>query len=314
MKWTANHIPDLTGKIIIITGANSGLGYESSLALARKGATVIMACRSRNKAEQARDEVLKQVPQATLVLMDLDLASIDSIKSFAASFDATYDRLDILLNNAGLMAIPEQRTKDGFEMQLGVNHFGHFALTGLLFPKLIQTEGSRIVNVSSMAHTMGSFDFNDLNWEQDYSKWPAYGRSKLANLLFTHELVRRIEAHGLAVKVLSAHPGWAATQLQGKGPQQEGSRVMGFMMRVANSLIAQGQDMGALPQLFAATAPDVEQGGFYGPDGFQAMRGYPELQQPQEGKVKPDEAKTLFDRSEELTGITFDFTSQTSLV
>lgn len=307
MKWTANHIPDLTDKVIIVTGANSGLGYESAKALAAKHATVIMACRTISKAEAAKEQILAVQPSAKLVVMELDLSSLDSVRAFTQAFDQQYDRLDILLNNAGLMAIPQKQTADGFEMQLGVNHLGHFALTALLFPNLIQTAGSRVVNVSSSAHRMGEMDFSNLNWEKDYSKWPAYGRSKLANLLFTHELTKRLAEHDLPLIVASAHPGWATTELQEKGPKMEGSGFMQMMARFANALVAQGPDMGALPQLFAATAPDVEQGGFYGPDGWQEMRGYPTLTQPRPGKVKAEEAARLFEVSEQLTGVRFDF-------
>ncbi len=252
-KWTAQDVPDQTGRVAIVTGANSGIGYETALALAQKGARVIMACRSEAKCNDATQQIMNQKPSGTVEVIPLDLADLDSVRRFADTYRQRYNRLDLLINNAGVMMIPErQTTPQGFEMQFGTNHLGHFALTGLLMDLLLATPGSRIINVSSMAHRFGSIKPDDLQSEQAYNASGAYGQSKLANLLFTNELGRRLTAMGSDTISAASHPGWTATNLQ----QHSG------MTRIMNPLVAQKPPMGALPTLYAATAAGVSNGDF----------------------------------------------------
>lgn len=252
-KWTAADIPSLKGKFAVVTGANSGLGLETTAGLAAKGATVVMACRDATRAQAAVDALQQRVPDAKIELMSLDLADLSSIRKFAKAVSARHPRIDLLCNNAGVMALPLCRTKDGFEMQIGTNHLGHFALTGLLLPQL---QGGRVVTVASMAHrwTRG-MDFDDFNWERKpYRKWDAYGKSKLANLLFTFELARRLQKAGAKLRALAAHPGYSATNLQLAGPEMEKSAIGRTLMAATNALIGQSAAMGALPTLYAAGA------------------------------------------------------------
>lgn len=293
--WTAEQIPDMAGKTIIITGANSGLGFEASLALARKGADVLMACRAASKGEEAAARIKQDVPDARLIVKSLDLASLQSVREFAAEFKESSQKLDVLLNNAGVMAPPYQTTTDGFELQIGTNHFGHFALTGLLLDVLLRTADARIVTVSSMAHKMGRMRFDDINWTRGYSRWPAYGQSKLANLLFTYELDRRLKAAGAGVLAAAAHPGYSNTHLQ---------RHSGIFS-VLNAIMAQPAHMGALPELYAATAPDVEGGAYYGPDGLLEMRGYPVNVRSTARSHDQAAARQLWELSEQATGVTY---------
>ncbi|MGH7268851.1 MAG: oxidoreductase, partial [Polyangiaceae bacterium] len=266
-KWTTGSVPDLSGKTFIVTGANSGIGYEAALALAQKRASVVLACRNLEKGQAAMVAIRAVAPEAKLELSQLDLGSLRSVRTFAEGFLSAHERLDVLVNNAGIMAIPRRQTEDGFEMQWGTNHLGHFALTGLLIGRIIGSAPARVVNVSSMAHTMGSFDWDDLQLERSYAKWPAYGRSKLANLLFTNELARRLEGRAGGVVAVACHPGYAATNLQSVGPEMTGSTIGKLLMAAGNSIIAQSARKGALPTLYAATAPDVRGGDFIGPDG-----------------------------------------------
>lgn len=305
MKWTASDIPDLKGKIAIVTGANSGLGYHESLALASKGAMVILAVRNRDKGQLAFDRIKSEVPDAELVVMKLDLANIESIKHFADSYLEEFERLDILINNAGLMAVPLSRTTQGFEMQFGTNHLGHFVLTALLIDKIGRTPASRIINVSSLLYKSGKINFNDLNWDQSYSKWAAYGVSKLSNLLFTIELDRRLSLAGKQTIAASAHPGWSSTNLQTKGAELEGTKLKSSLMNFSNILFAQSASMGALPILYAATAAAVESSGFYGPDGLGGLRGYPTEVKTDPRFVDPRIALKLWEASEKMTGIHF---------
>jgi NAD(P)-dependent dehydrogenase (short-subunit alcohol dehydrogenase family) len=292
--WTVNDIPDQTGKIVIVTGANSGLGFEDTRALAKKGAAVIMACRSTDKAEDAARQIRAEYPAADLTIMQLDLANLDSVRQFAQEFTQRYKTLNLLINNAGVMALPQRRaTADGFEMQFGTNHLGHFALTGLLMPLVACTPGARVVSVSSGAHRMGRINFDDLQWEKSYGRWPAYGQSKLANLLFTYELQRRFEAAGTDAIAVAAHPGYANTHLQ---------RHSGFF-GVTNRFFAQSQEMGALPTLYAATMLDVKGGEYFGPGGLFYMRGYPERTDSNKRSHDQAVAARLWSVSEELTGV-----------
>lgn len=309
-SWTVDQMPDCTDRTVLITGANSGLGFEATKAFAANGATVIMACRSTDRGKQAATEIRDSIPDtgATLNVRHCDLASLDSIESFATGVNQNYDAVDVLCNNAGVMAIPRQETEDGFEKQLGVNHLGHFALTGHLLDLLIGSEDeSRIVTHSSGAHESGEVDFDDLHREQSYGKWEAYGQSKLANLLFAYELQRQLEAANITDTIsVACHPGYAATNLQYRGPKQEGSTLrMGFM-KVANAIVGQSAQKGALPLLYASVAPDVQGGDYYGPDGFMSMRGAPEKQSSNEASYNETDAKRLWKKSQELTDVEYE--------
>jgi len=310
-SWTVDQMPDCSDKTVLITGANSGLGFEATKAFAKNGATVIMACRSTDRGKQAATEIQDTIADtgAILHVRQCDLASLDSIESFATGIEGEYDAIDVLCNNAGVMAIPRQETEDGFEKQLGVNHLGHFALTGHLLYLVVGTEGeSRIVTQSSGAHERGDMNFDDLHCEQSYGKWEAYGQSKLANLLFAYELQRRLEAANITDTIsVACHPGYAATNLQYRGPEEEGSKLRMGLMKVANATLGQSAQQGALPMLYASVAPDVQGGDYYGPGGFMNMRGAPEKQSSNEASYDERDAKQLWEKSEELTGVTYDF-------
>jgi NAD(P)-dependent dehydrogenase (short-subunit alcohol dehydrogenase family) len=303
--WTQNEIPDQQGRLVIVTGGNSGIGYEAALALAGKNARVILAVRSTGKGEEAAGNIRRQHPGSQVTVMALDLADLKSVRAFAQNFLKQYDRLDVLINNAGVMALPQRKTADGFEMQFGTNHLGHFALTGLLLPVLKKTPNARVVTVSSGAHTFGDIHFDDLQWEKKYQTWGAYGQSKLANLLFAYELQRRLEAANIKVLSVACHPGYAATNLQAAGPQMEGSAVKAWMMKMANTLLAQKQDMGALPTLFAATAAEVNGCDYIGPAG--GMKGYPAKVKSNNKSYDESLARRLWTVSEELTGVVYQF-------
>lgn len=304
-KWTARDIGDLTGKTAFITGASSGLGLHCTRALAAAGAHVIMACRNLEKGAKVQEEIQSEVPHADISLQALDLADLQSVQACAATLTRDDSRIDILLNNAGVMAVPLSRTADGFEMQIGTNHLGHFALTGQLLPRL--NEGARIVTVSSQAHRLTpGIDIDDLNWERRrYKTWQAYGDSKLANLLFHYELDRQARQAGRNWTVAAAHPGYAATHLQFVAAEQKQSRVEALIMHVGNTLLAQSGQMGALPSLYAATHPSVAGGDFIGPDGIQQMRGYPTKVDSRRMAKDPDRAAALWERSQALTGVDF---------
>ncbi|MGB1013096.1 MAG: oxidoreductase [Nannocystaceae bacterium] len=305
MAWNLDNLPDLTGKVAVITGANSGLGLETTRGLARTGATIVMACRTEAKAHGARDAVLADVPKAVLEFMPLDLASLASIRSFAEAFASKYDQLDLLCNNAGVMALPRSLTADGFEMQIGTNHLGHFALTGLLLDRLKAAEGARIINVASLAHAYGKIDFDDLMGERSYSKWLRYCQSKLANLLFTFECHRRLTAANVAITCAASHPGYSATNLQTVGARIQGSKIKEKFMAMANSLLAQSAAKGALPSLYALTASDLQGGSYIGPDGLFEMHGNPKVVRAKRHARDADVAARLWDVSIELTGIDF---------
>jgi len=303
--WTAAAIPDLTGKTIVVTGANSGIGFEAARELALRGAHVVLACRNPGKAEGALAAIRAAAAQASVETMQLDLASLASIREFAAAYKDKHSRLDVLCNNAGIMAIPLTRTADGFEMQIGTNHLGHFALTGLLLDMLLATPHARVVNVSSGAHRIGQIYFDDLNWQRRYKKWRAYGQSKLANLLFTYELQRRLAAAAANTISVACHPGYAATNLQAVGPQMQGSSFMERLMEIGNRLAAQSALMGALPTLYAATAPDVAGGDFIGPNGPGQNWGYPKKVQSNRRSHDREAAARLWELSEQLSGVRY---------
>jgi NAD(P)-dependent dehydrogenase (short-subunit alcohol dehydrogenase family) len=303
MTWTAADIPDQTGRTVVVTGANSGLGFHTSLELARNGAHVVMACRNLDKGRAALDRLWEEVPGADVRLESLDLADLTSVRAFAEHF--ALDSLDLLVNNAGVMALPRMRTADGFEMQLGTNHLGHFALTGLLLPRLLAGQDPRVVTVSSNAHKMGRINFDNLNGDRRYFRWTAYGQSKLANLLFALELGRR--ARG-ALTSVAAHPGYAATHLQLQASDATGNPLDRAVNKLMNTVVAQSDAMGALPSLYAATM-ELPSGAYVGPDGPGEFRGHPQLTAPN-GRARDEQtAKRLWEVSEELTGVTFDFSS-----
>jgi NAD(P)-dependent dehydrogenase (short-subunit alcohol dehydrogenase family) len=306
-KWTASDIPDQNGRTVLITGANSGLGLRSAEALAAAGARVLLACRNPEKAAVALDAVKQVASGAPPEVVSLDLADLDSVHACAKQVLADVDRLDVLMNNAGVMAIPLRRTVQGFEAQLGTNHLGHFALTGLLLPALLRADAGRVVNTSSQMHRIGSMRWDDLQWDRRYMKWPAYGQSKLANLLFTFELDRRAKLAGTSVVSVAAHPGYAATHLQAVGPEMSGSSIMSRVMDAANRVIAQPDTMGALPQLFGATSRTVRGGEYFGPDGPFESRGHPTTVKPSGAASDTTSAERLWNKSEQLTGVTFDF-------
>lgn len=294
--WTAADIPDQSGRIAIVTGSNSGIGYETALALAQKGATVVMACRSLPKAEAAAEQIRQTNPAGEVVVTQLDLGDLDSVRDFAAAFLERYDRLDLLINNAGIMMPPYGQTAQGFETQFGVNHLGHFALTGLLLDVVLRTPQSRIVTVSSGAHNFGKIDFDDLNWERkSYNPNASYGQSKLANLLFTYELQRKLVAAGCETIAVAAHPGWTETNLQ------QHSGLFSFL----NPYFAQSPPMGALPTLRAATDPTVQGSDYYGPNGFMEMRGYPVKVKSNDRSHNETIAARLWESSEALVGVTY---------
>jgi NAD(P)-dependent dehydrogenase (short-subunit alcohol dehydrogenase family) len=306
VPWTANDIPPQAGKTIVITGANSGIGYEAALQLAGKGAHVILACRDRARGQAAIDAIKLAHPVAILSLLELDLASLASIRRFADALRATTPVLDVLCNNAGVMAIPFRRTADGFEMQFGTNHLGHFALTGLLLEPLLAAPAGRVVNVSSNGHKLGWIRFETLNEESSYSRWPAYTRSKLANLLFTYELQRRLEGAGARLSSVACHPGYSATNLQTAGAKMGGSSIEEAIMDFATRLFAQPASMGALPTLYAATAPEVRGGDYIGPDGFAEQAGHPKKVQSNARSHDPEAQHRLWQTSEELTGVRYE--------
>ncbi|MFZ0248252.1 oxidoreductase [Candidatus Binatus sp.] len=301
--WTADDMPDLSGKTIVVTGGNSGIGYEAALEFARKRADVILACRDLGKARTAAAQISASSPGAKVEVMELDLSNLASVRGFADAFHLAHPALHVLCNNAGVMAIPYRTTADGFEMQFGTNHLGHFALTGLLLDRLLATEGGRVVNVSSGGHRMGSIRFDDLQWQKGYRKWFAYAQSKLANLLFTFELQRRADAAGAKLLSVACHPGYAATNLQAAGPRMQGSSMMESLFSVGNSLFAQSAAMGALPTEYAAVAPDVHGGDYIGPDGIGELWGHPVKVGCSAAARDTAAAARLWEVSEQLTNV-----------
>jgi NAD(P)-dependent dehydrogenase (short-subunit alcohol dehydrogenase family) len=299
--WTTKQMPTQEGRVAIVTGANSGLGLITARELARAGAIVVLACRDTAKGEAAGAAITKAAPDARLELAALDLGSLESVKSFASRFKGEHETLDLLINNAGVMAPPRRLTADGFELQFGTNHLGHFALTGLLIDRMAGRPGARVVTVSSGAHRMGRIDFDNLNWERKYRRWGAYGQSKLANLLFAFELDRRLQAAGSAVRSMAAHPGYAATNLQSAAAP----RMDRMLMSATNLIFAQSAEMGALPTLYAATFPDLDGGVYIGPGGLFEQRGYPKRVGTTPEAKDEAVARRLWEVSEEMTGVRF---------
>jgi NAD(P)-dependent dehydrogenase (short-subunit alcohol dehydrogenase family) len=289
VKWTADDIPAQDGRTFVITGANSGIGLEAARALGAAGAHVVVACRDTSKGDHAVAEL-----EGDFDVRRLDLADLSSVRAFAAELDRD---VDVLIDNAGVMAVPRGQTADGFELQLGTNHLGHFALAGLLLPRI----RDRVVTISSQAHRTGRINFGDLQSERRYQRWMAYGQSKLANLLFMMELARRLDAAGSALRSVAAHPGYSATNLQ-----SHTQSIQDQLMGIANRLIAQSAAMGALPTLYAATA-DLPGAAYVGPDGLFEQRGHPKLVDMSGAAKNADAARRLWEISEELTGVRYDF-------
>ncbi|WLQ43215.1 oxidoreductase [Streptomyces laculatispora] len=298
----ANDLPDQSGRTAVVTGANSGIGLITARELARRGARVLLACRDERRGKEAAARIRAAVPDADVEFAALDLADLSSVREFAAAYTA--DRLDLLINNAGVMALPYRRTADGFETQFGVNHLGHFALTGLLLPKLLGTPGARVVSVSSGLHVLSNIDMGDLNSERNYRRWIAYGRSKTANLLFVHELARRTAAIGSGLVAAAAHPGYASTNLQTAGVRMENRRTAERVIELGNRIIAQPAAMGALPTLYAATAPGVRSDSFTGPR-LLGWRGAPAPSWRAGWTLNDVASERLWVASEQLTGVTF---------
>lgn len=305
--WTADWIPDLTGRTAVVTGANSGLGLATALELARYGANVVLACRDLRRGESAlqgmKAEIGRYAP--TLELRRLDLADLSSVRAFAVEMRTAHPRLDILVNNAGLMAIPKLTTADGFETQFGVNHLGHFALTGLLLPCLLAAPNARVVTVTSMLHSIGQIDFDDLMGDRRYGSWRAYAQSKLANLLFAFELQRRADLAGARLTSAAAHPGFTATNLPAVGPQLRGRARMKRLTTRVVGIAGQSAERGALPSLYAATMPDVRGGAFYGPHAYGGTRGSPRQIRASARAYDLPTAEQLWERSAELTGVAY---------
>ncbi|MFE3017697.1 oxidoreductase [Streptomyces sp. NPDC059256] len=301
--WSTADIPDQQGRTAVVTGANSGIGLCTAEALAGGGAAVVLACRSEERGARAATWVRERVPGADVRVHRLDLADLASVREFAAWYP--YDRLDLLINNAGVMALPFGRTVDGFERQFGVNHLGHFALTGLLLPRLLTTPGARVVSVSSFMHRLAGVDLDDLQSEHPYRRWIAYARSKTANLLFVHALARRLAAVGSDVVAAAAHPGYSDTNLQGAGPRMAGARVTEGVMSLGNRLFAQPAAAGALPTLYAATAPGVRPDSFTGPR-IAGWRGAPAPARRAARAGDDETAERLWTASATLTGVAYE--------
>jgi NAD(P)-dependent dehydrogenase (short-subunit alcohol dehydrogenase family) len=304
--WGTSDMPSQRGRVAVVTGTNSGLGFATARELARAGATVVMTSRDPARGADAEQRLREAVPAADVRLEPLDLASLTSVREFCGQVAAAYDGIDVLVNNAGVMAIPRATTADGFELQFGTNHLGHFALTGLLLPTLLKRPRSRVVTISSTAHKMGSIKFDDLMGEKSYWSWRAYAQSKLANLLFAYELQRRLTAAEATTISVAVHPGYASTNLQAVGPKASGNKVMGLLMNLGNIAFGQSADDGALPTLYAATAPDVEGGQFFGPSRLMESRGAPKRVDSTSRSKDSELAARLWSVSEELTGVRYD--------
>jgi NAD(P)-dependent dehydrogenase (short-subunit alcohol dehydrogenase family) len=296
-------MPPQQGRLAIVTGANSGIGYQAARYLSRAGATVILACRNREKGEAARAKIVTSQPSARVEVRILDVADLDSVRRFAADFLGEDKPLDLLINNAGVMAIPERRTTpQGFEMQFGTNHLGHFALTGLLLPALLRQPKSRVVTVASIAHKGGKLKFDDLQAERSYDPRGAYQQSKLANLVFGLEFDRRLRAHSANTASVIAHPGVAVTNIVSNGM---GTGLKGRIVNALLPFVAQSDDRGAWPLLYAATSPDAHGGGYYGPDGIAEIKGTPTEVRPKPHALDPAAGKRLWEVSEALTGVRY---------
>jgi NAD(P)-dependent dehydrogenase (short-subunit alcohol dehydrogenase family) len=298
--WTVADVPDQQGRTAVVTGANTGIGFEAAAVLAQRGAVTVLACRDTGKAERAAARLTAATPKAAVSVVRLDLASLDSVREAAAQIRASHPRIDLLINNAGLMMPPRGSTADGFELQFGTNHLGHFALTGLLLDTMLPVPGSRVVTVSSNGHRAGRIDFADLQSERRYGRVSAYAQSKLANLMFTYELERRLRAAEAATIALAAHPGTASTELVRHIPGP-----LRAAYGVVEGMFSQSATMGALPMLRAATDPAAHGGEYYGPSGFGQMMGYPVGVSSSRRSHDEQAQRRLWAESERLTGVTF---------
>ncbi|MCV7087257.1 SDR family NAD(P)-dependent oxidoreductase [Mycolicibacter hiberniae] len=300
-RWTTADLPDQTGRVAVITGSNTGIGYYTAAELAGHGARVVLAVRDLAKGDAAAQRIRETSPQAAVEVQQLDLSSLASVRDAAEALSAAHPRIDLLINNAGVMYTPKQHTADGFELQFGTNHLGHFALTGLLLPRMLRVRQSRVVTVSSMAHRiMAAIHFDDLQWEHGYNRIAAYGQSKLANLMFTYELQRRLAAKRRSTIAVAAHPGTANTELTRHLPP-----FLRPADRLLMPLVVQSAAMGALPTLRAATDPEVTGGQYYGPGGIGEQRGYPKLVEASKQAHDVELQQRLWAVSQELTGVTF---------
>jgi len=305
IKWSKNNVPDLSGRVAVITGANSGTGYEATRILVAKSMHVVMACRNVSKATDAAEKIKRNFPNASLEVINNDLADLSSIKTFAEEFGRKHNKLDVLVNNAGVMQTPHLRTKDRFELQIGVNHFGHFALTGLLFDRLRRAEEGRVVTMSSFVHYSGKMVFDDLNWERrSYNRLGAYAQSNLANLLFAYELQRRISKKECGIKSFGTHPGYARTNLQSSGLQLDkglGAKIQRGVYRITG-IFAQSASRGAEPLVMAATDPHLHGGEYLGP---KRLYGTPQVLKSSKDSYDETAANKLWEISEAVTGITY---------
>jgi NAD(P)-dependent dehydrogenase (short-subunit alcohol dehydrogenase family) len=309
MNWTEASVGDQSGRTALVTGGNSGIGWETVRVLAGHGARVWLGCRSLERGREAIEGIGKIHEQAEVHLLQMDLADLDSVRAAAARVQREHDTLDLLINNAGVMATPAQRTAQGFELQFGVNHLGHFALTGLLLPTLLRTRGSRVVTVSSNGHRPGRIPFDDLQRHRHYNPWAAYFQSKLANLLFTYELQRRLEAAGASTAALAAHPGGSRSNLGHENPGGLLNTLLYNSRPLIQRFLLQSSAMGALPTLRAAVDPDARGGEYYGPRGFAEQTGYPVRVTSSQRSQDADVARRLWQVSEQLTGVHYDFTA-----
>jgi NAD(P)-dependent dehydrogenase (short-subunit alcohol dehydrogenase family) len=299
--WTAAAMAPQAGKTVLVTGANSGIGWQAARELARHGAEVLLGVRDTTKGEAARSRIAGELPQAKVAVVPLDMASLASIRGFAGEYLASGAKLDVLVNNAGVMALPKrEQTADGFERQFGTNHLGHFALTGLLMPALLRAPAPRVVTVASLAHRNGTMAWDNLQAERSYTPWGAYNMSKLANILFARELDRRAREAGNKLKSVAVHPGVSKTNIANYGTDLKTT-----VFRILGPMFIQDDAMGALPTLYAATAPEVEGGQYIGPDGFGEMRGYPKVLQPRPQAMEEPAGRRLWSVSEQLTGVVY---------
>jgi protochlorophyllide reductase len=306
-QWTPDDIGDQTGRVALVTGANSGIGFATARALADHGAHVVLACRNPEKARWAADEMESGLDRSSIELLTLDLSDQVAVRRAAEQFLAAHARLDLLINNAGVMGAPYRQTPDGFELQMATNHLGHFALTGLLLPRLVTTGRSRVVTVSSVMHRAGRIDFDDVAGNKIGNTWASYGRSKLANLLFTAELSRRLDEAGESVMALATHPGWTRSNLIGNGAALGNRRLRAKVSHSFGSLLGQTAATGAGPTLYAATSPDVRPGQFIGPGHISQLFGPPTVVHPSRAARNPADAARLWEISEELTGVYYRF-------
>ncbi|NEB77142.1 SDR family NAD(P)-dependent oxidoreductase [Streptomyces sp. SID14478] len=300
--WNASDIPDQSGRTAVVTGANTGIGYVTARELARAGARVVLACRSQQRGTAALDRLRREVPHADAEFGPLDLGDLASVREFAAGRQGR--PIDLLIDNAGVMALPYGRTADGFETQFGVNHLGHFALTGLLLPSLLDAPGARVVSVSSVMHALANIDIGDLNSEKSYRRWVTYSRSKTANLLFVHELARRVADAGADLVACAAHPGYTSTELHTRGAKMEGRIGVQRFFELGNRVVGQSAEHGALPSLYAATAPGVRPDGFYGPRVLM-WRGAPAASWRASWTRNDAAGERLWAASEQLTGVAY---------